>query len=192
MTLLCVELKWMLYKFIIKLCNNGKCLVLLLLWWFILTWDMAKENEISWLVLIHVVQLLQYPVPAWAATPTPVGLPRERPLLTFVVNITVESVLVSETLCQLGGRRTLPVHVGNPKPGGCWDGDTAWRMPRRQWCHHNWGCCCIDIEAGWYRRSPPGAPEQTLIPQNEWTDSHRMAILVFYPRITLVAPSPGE
>ena len=48
------------------------------------------------------------------------------------VNIAVEAVLVGETLCQLEGRRTLPVHVGNPEPGGCWDGDTAWRMPRRQ------------------------------------------------------------
>ena len=51
------------------------------------------------------------------------------------VNIAVEAVLVGETLCQLEGQRTLPVHVGNPEPGGCWDGDTAWRMPRRQWRH---------------------------------------------------------
>ena len=76
-------------------------------------------------------------------------------------------------LCQLEGRRALPVQVGNPEPGGCWDGGTAWRMPRRQWRHRNWGCCCIDTEAGWYRRSPPGASGQTLIPHNKWTDTHR-------------------
>ena len=65
------------------------------------------------------------------------------------------------------------VILGNPEPRECWDGDTAWRMPRRQWRHHTWGCCCIDAEAGWYRKSPPGASGQTLIPQNKWTDSHR-------------------
>ena len=89
------------------------------------------------------------------------------------VNITGEAVLVGETLCPLEGRRALTVQVGNPEPGGCWDGDTAWRMPRRQWRHHNWGCCCIGTEAGWYRRSPPGASGQTLIPHNKGTDSHR-------------------
>ena len=89
------------------------------------------------------------------------------------VNIAVEAVLVGNTLCQLEGRRALPVHVGIPELGGCWDGDTAWRMLRRQWRHHNWGCCCTGTEAGRYRRSPPGASGQTLIPPNKWTDSHR-------------------
>ena len=59
------------------------------------------------------------------------------------VNIAVEAVLVGETLCQLEGRRALPEHVGNPEPGGCWDGDTAWRKPRRQWRHHNWGAAVL-------------------------------------------------
>ena len=89
------------------------------------------------------------------------------------VNIAGEAVLVGETLCSHEGQCTLPVQVRNPEQGGCWDGDTAWRMPRRQWLHQNWGCCCIGTEAGWYRRSLPGVSEQTLIPHNKGTDSHR-------------------
>ena len=85
------------------------------------------------------------------------------------VNIAGEAVMVGETFCSLEGGHALPVQIGNPEPGGCWDGYIAWRMPRR---HHNWGCCCIGTKAGWYRRSPPGASGQTLIPHNKWTDSH--------------------
>ena len=47
------------------------------------------------------------------------------------INIAGEAVLVGETLCPLEDRCALPVQVGNPEPGGCWDGDTAWRMPHR-------------------------------------------------------------
>ena len=62
---------------------------------------------------------------------------------TADVKIAGETVLVGETLCPLEGRLALPVQVGNPEPRGCWDGDTVWRMPRRQWRHHNCGAAVL-------------------------------------------------
>ena len=100
-----------------------------------------KENEICWLVLKHAVQLLQYPVPVWATTPSPVGLPCERPLRrqhsSWGRPGQRDLVPTGRPACLVG------TFVRSLEPWGCWDGNTAWRIPRHQWRHRSWGAAVL-------------------------------------------------